>query len=287
MQMRRERQVKATTATNPEKTTKPPSLVPTFANLVYRTPVAGIPETATSLDFYAPALARRVPLVIFVHGGGWQIGDKKGGELGHPRVFVDAGYAYASANYRLLQYGKPEIAADDIAAAIAYLRSGADKFGIDPDRIILMGHSAGAHLAALVGLDGHYLANHDVPKTSIRALILLDGAGYDIATQVKNGRNGDLYRTVFGNDPAYWSQMSPITYAGTGDAPATLAHYVATRNDSALQSQALVNRINAAGGRAQASGASGKSHETINREFGYPGDVVTEKSLAFLADIFD
>ena len=289
--MRAERQEQATSPSPDQeeagRSTDAPSIAPTRANLLYRDAPAGVPESAVSLDFYAAKGTGSAPLVVFVHGGSWQRGDKRGGERGHPGIFTQAGYAYASVNYRLLQYGRPEIAAGDIAAAIAYLRARAELLNVDPDRIVLMGHSAGAHLAALTALDTRYLTDHSVAPSSVRALVLLDGAGYDIARQVADGGNGVLYRQVFGDDEAYWRRMSPLTYAGRPRAPAILAHHVSTRRDSGAQSQALVDAVRGAGGRAEIHAAENETHASINRGFGESGDETTARTMQFLAEIVD
>lgn len=254
---------------------------PTRADVIYRTPPAGVPASALSLDYFAAPGSKKAPLVVFVHGGGWQIGDKRGGEHGHPQALNAAGYAYASVNYRLLQYGPPDVAASDIAAAIAFLRAHANEYGFDPDRIALMGHSAGAHLAALVGLDSRYLAT-SVPRTAIRSLVLLDGAGYDIPRQVAVGDNSDLYTKVFGNDGAYWKRMSPITYAAGPGAPATILHYIEGRAASKMQAEGLAAAILRGGGIAQTHEAKGETHSSINRGFGEAGDDTTRLTLEFL-----
>ena len=94
----------------------------------------------------------RAPLVIFVHGGGWKRGDKNNATGQHKaRHYVRQGYAFASINYRLVPDATVEQQAADVASAVAYLRGNAQRLGIDAKLIVLMGHSAGAHLVALVG----------------------------------------------------------------------------------------------------------------------------------------
>lgn len=260
-----------------------PRLAPSLANIIYRTPPAGVPPEAVSLDFYRGPEGVRAPLVVFIHGGGWRNGDKRGGERGQPGAMAQAGFAYASLNYRLLEHGRPHVAADDIAAAIASLRNQADEYGIDPDRIAIMGHSAGAHLAALVGLDPTYLRSHGVPTTSVRALVLLDGAGYDIPNQIDRGGNAALYRSVFGDDADYWRRMSPLSHADRAGLPAALIHHSEGRAASRLQAQALAEALRTAGGEAQVHEALGEDHASINRGFGEPGDETTRLTMAFLA----
>lgn len=263
-----------------------PDVAPTRADVVYRTPPTGVAPSAVSLDFYAGPAGTPSPVVVFVHGGGWAIGDKRGGEHGHPAAVHSAGYAYVSLNYRLTNYGPPEVAADDIAAALAWLRQNAADLGIDPDRIVLMGHSAGAHLAALVALDPRYQLAQGVPSGAVDGVILLDGAGYDIATQVETGGNAELYETVFGTNRAHWRQMSPLTYADRADPPAFLIHHVASRQASGLQSEALARALRGAGGRVEVHAAEGETHASINRGFGEPGDETTQRTLAFLRSLY-
>ena len=85
--------------------------------------------------------------------------------------------------------------AEDVAAAIARLVREADQLDIDPGRIILSGHSAGAHLAALVGTDPRYLGAHRLPISILDGVVLLDGAGYDVPRQMQRG--GPLLRRMY------------------------------------------------------------------------------------------
>jgi arylformamidase len=110
------------------------------------------------LDLYLPAQrsARAIPLVAFIHGGGWTMGDKREGAHQKPQAFTRAGYAFASLNYRLAPKASIADMQADLATAVARLRILASRYGYDPDRIILSGHSAGAHLAALLATDTRY-----------------------------------------------------------------------------------------------------------------------------------
>jgi len=108
--------------------------------------------SSTMMDVYLPdddAIAH--PTVMFIHGGGWRAGDKDHAKSMAPRL-ARSGYVVASINYRLLPEGVfPNNLADSVCA-LAYLRAHAEEYTIDPDRIAVMGYSAGAHLAGLVGL---------------------------------------------------------------------------------------------------------------------------------------
>lgn len=108
------------------------------------------------LDIYVPHSGTHdVPVVVFMHGGSWAFGDKSlvnpQGPLGqYTRFLLDNGYAVASLNYTLVGSAPHPAQIKDVKAAIGYLRDNADFFGIDPDRMVTMGDSAGGHLALLV-----------------------------------------------------------------------------------------------------------------------------------------
>jgi acetyl esterase/lipase len=232
-----------------------------------------------------PAADPGAMLVIFVHGGAWAKGDMDTANGLKSSAFNAAGHSFATVNYRLYPAASVEQQAADVAQAVAAAISALRESGGEPGKVVLMGHSAGAHLAALVALDDRYLAAAGVAEGRIAAVSLLDGAGYDVAGQIASGGNADLYRTIFGTDPALWARLSPITHAaGGGDGPAFLIHHVAGREASRRQSEALAAAIRQHGGSARVMAASGKTHATINREFGQPGDAVTREVLAFFAE---
>jgi acetyl esterase/lipase len=215
---------------------------------------------------------------MFVHGGAWQVGDKKSARDGYVPAFLKAGYAFCAVNYGLFPVSTPEQAADDIAAALAFARSNAKAWRFDPDRLVLIG------LVALVALDARYLQRHQVPKDSLRALVLLDGAGYDIAWQVANGRNAELYQKVFGPSPDTWQRLSPLTYA-PGGGPASLIHYIAARAPSRAQATALAGALRKAGTRVDLNAVTGETHSSIHRGFGAADDATTQKTFSFLAEV--
>ncbi|MBN2582230.1 MAG: alpha/beta hydrolase fold domain-containing protein [Planctomycetes bacterium] len=109
-------------------------------------------ETPLLLDLYVPEdTAKPRPLVVWIHGGGWRTGSK---EQCRATPLAMQGYVVASINYRLVQDGRWPAQIHDCKAAIRWLRSNADTYGIDPKRIGVWGSSAGGHLAALLGTSG-------------------------------------------------------------------------------------------------------------------------------------
>ncbi len=111
---------------------------------------------STTLDVFAPGKGSNHPIVLWIHGGGWSRGDKRNVDL-KPAAFTQEGYVFVSINYRLHPATDFRGQGADIAKAIHWAKDHASDFGGDGKQIILMGHSAGAHLAALVATDESYL----------------------------------------------------------------------------------------------------------------------------------
>ena len=253
--------------------------IPGLVELSYGT------DPLQKLDLLKPANTARAPVMLFLHGGGWSIGDKRQAEGAKPVHFAASGWAFASVNYRLVPRATVEQQAADIASAIAWLRAHAAEQGIDPDRIVLMGHSAGAHLAALVGTDPHYLAAAGVPMAAIRGVVLLDGAAYDVPTQVKAPGNlvQPMYDAAFGSDPARQRSLSPTLQAAAPNAANWLILPVATRADSVAQSLGLAAALTRAGSRAGVVPVPDSSHAKLNHQLGIDGDFATGEIDRFLA----
>jgi acetyl esterase/lipase len=240
------------------------------------------------LDLWRPASAKApAPLVIFVHGGGWKRGDK-GNATGATKIehLLGEGYAVASVNYRLVPAATVEEQAADVAKAVAWLRSHAAEQRIDPARIVLMGHSAGAHLVALVGTDARYLRAAGLGLNELRGVIALDGACYDVPRQIAEGGNvmRATYAQAFGDQPARQRLLSPIDHAAAPNAPAFLILHV-DRADGKAQSEALAAALEKAGTPAEVKGFEGtglRGHMEINRSLGdpaYPATAVVDAWL--------
>ena len=244
------------------------------------------------LDFWpAQGATHPAPLVVFVHGGGWTRGskDNASGAWKAPH-FTGEGYAYAAINYRLVPGAIVEDQAADVAASLYYLIDHAAALGIDPQRIVLMGHSAGAHLAALVGTDERYLRAAGLSSASLKGVIPIDGAAYDVARQIKDGGNfmHDTYVAAFGSDAARQRALSPTFMAARPNAPAFLLIHV-QRKDGILQNEALEAALRKAGTRVTRQGFPGEGllgHMTINRSLGDPAYAATPVVDAWLKQRF-
>lgn len=259
-------------------------------------PAAGATEYAygtaplQKIDFFA-AKSPRAPLLVFVHGGGWKRGDK-GNATGRDLAphYMGQGYAVASVNYRLVPDATVEQQATDVASAVAYLRGNAARLDIDPGRIVLMGHSAGAHLVALVGTDPQYLRAAGLGMDAVRGVIPNDGAAYDVPAQMKDGPEimQQTYAQAFGTDPARQRALSPTLQAASPNAPAFLLIHV-QRPDGVRQAAALADALKRAGTPVQVNGFPGeglKGHMEINRQLGDPAYPATPVVDAWLKRVF-
>ena len=238
------------------------------------------------VDFYASAKkagGAGPPLVVFVHGGGWSIGTRKAVQA-KPVHFTRNGYAFASTGYRLMPDAPVEEQAGDVGKALQSLRAQAGQLGFDPNRIVVMGHSAGAHLAALISTDPQYAGD---AFSAIQGAVLLDGAGYDVVAQLDGSTKVELpglYKRVFGDDPKRQAAMSPISHVGGPDTASWLILHVDDRPNSTQRSQEFGKALKEAGLSARVLAVSDTDHGRMNRELGTDAGLDQTQAVdAFLA----
>ncbi|MBL0914909.1 MAG: alpha/beta hydrolase [Sphingopyxis sp.] len=231
------------------------------------------------------------PLVVFVHGGGWKRGSKDNatGQF-KPVHYPGEGYAFASINYRLVPDATVEQQAADVASAVRALVDRAGALGIDRRRIVIMGHSAGAHLVALVGSDETYLRGAGLSFADIAGVIPIDGAAYDVSAQMKDGPPimQKTYAQAFGTDPARQKALSPTLQAAAPNAPQFLLLYV-QRPDGVRQAEALDKALTAGGSKVERGSFPGEGlqgHAEINRRLGDPSYAPTATVDAWLKRVF-
>jgi acetyl esterase/lipase len=237
-----------------------------------------------TLDVYSSAEGEGRPVVFWIHGGGWQAGNKTDVQI-KPQAFVDKGFVFVSTNYRLLPTVTIKQMAGDIAKAVRWVHDHAGQYGGDPERVFVMGHSAGAQLAALVCTDERYLKQEGLSLSIIRGCVPVDGDTYDVPMQIRTveQRRADRYRWKFG-DEASQTDLSPVTHVVKGKhIPPFLILHVADHPETKAQSQRLAKVLQEAGVSAKAFPAEGKNHTTINADLGLPGDMPTKVLLGFLS----
>lgn len=249
--------------------------------------IPGAPVLRQLLDVhYDPQSAGTAkPVVLWVHGGAWKFGNKSHRIDAKAKAFVGAGHVLVAMNYRFHPGTGWKGQAGDVAAAASWIRKNIATYGGDPKRIVLMGHSAGAHLAALAGADPSHMKRAGVPYSHIKCVVLLDGAGYDLPSVMKTsrGRHLKLYQDVFGNDPAQLKAASPTHHFGKKrPAPDYLIIPVDSRKITQRQSRDLAAAIRKSGNRAEVHIAKNRTHMTLNQRIGHPGDEPTKQILDFL-----
>ncbi len=164
------------------------------------------------LDLYLPAGRKNFPVLFFVHGGGWKIGDK--GNFGIYRAvgscFARHGIGVVVPNYRLTPKVQHPGHVEDVARAFAWTVKNIQKYGGRPDQVVIAGHSAGGHLVALLATDDRYLKAQGLTLKAIKGVIPVSG--------VFNIPNAAVFDDIFGKDVAEKKKASPIQYC-RADAP--------------------------------------------------------------------
>lgn len=208
------------------------------------------------LDVYAPADARGAPTVVFFYGGSWQSGAKSDYAF-VATALARSGIVVIVPDYRLYPEVKFAGFMQDGAAAVAWAKRNAARYGGDPDRLVLMGHSAGAHIAAMLTLDGQWLGRHALdPHRDLAGTVGLAGP-YDFLPI-----EDPVLQVVFG-PPARAADTQPITFADGRNPPMLLA---TDENDTTVlprNTDRLADRIRAKGGPVETRTYPGLSHSTL------------------------
>lgn len=247
------------------------------------------------LDVYAPKDAKGAPIVIWIHGGGWQAGDKTDVQ-GKPAFFVSKGCVFVAPNYRLLPHVDMPTLIGDVAKAVRWAHDHGAKYGGDPKRLLLMGHSAGAQLAALLATDERYLKAEGLSLALIKGCVPVDGDTFDIpaiiataearwqAHQLPKAKFG--HREKFGNDPEKHKDFSAVTHiAKDKPIPPFLIFHVAGHPDTTAQAVRLSNVLKASKLSVTVFAAKESTHTKINADLGQPDDPATKVLSDFLATV--
>lgn len=237
-----------------------------------------------TLDVYAPAGAKNRPVVVWIHGGGWKEGDKKGFAK-KALAFVAKDYVFVATNYRFRPTVTVKEMTEDVARAVRWVHEHAKEFGGDPNAVVVMGHSAGAQLAALVCTDDRYLKAEKVPLSAVKACVPVDCSFYDIPKRVKDGGNTPLktITDVFTDAEETQRDYSAAAHVAKGkDIPAFLILHVATRADTKAQAHWLADKLKDAGVAAKVVAAEGKTHGSIGSDLGQKDDAPTRELFEFL-----
>jgi acetyl esterase/lipase len=244
------------------------------------------------LDIYAPHAAKNLPVIFWIHGGGWQAGDKTDVQI-KPRVCVERGFVFVSTNYRLLPSVDMGTIVRDIAQSIHWVHDHIAAYGGDPKRILVMGHSAGAQLAALICSDDRYLKGEGLSPAIIKGCVPVDGDTYDVPAIIETAETRRRvhgqpqpksgHREKFGNDPEKHRDFSAVTHIAKGKSiPPFLILHVADHPDTSAQAQRLGAVLKEAGIPTTVFGAKETTHAKINADLGRPDDPTTKALFEFV-----
>lgn len=227
--------------------------------------------TRQKLDLYTPTSSEAAaPVVVFFYGGGWRNGDRKDYEFVASSL-TQAGYVVAIPDYRLYPDVVFPTFVEDGARAVAWALRHAREYGGDQNRVFLMGHSAGAHIAALIALDGRYLAERGLDPGSIKGLIGLSGP-YDFLP-IESG----YLLEVFPEESRAESQ--PVSFASAAAPPTLLIHGSGDDVVKAANSESLATQLSRLGVDVQLRIYDGAGHATTA--------AALAPSLEFIGDTLD
>ena len=245
-----------------------------------------------AMDIYAQPKSKNLPVVFWIHGGGWESGDKA--DVGiKPQWFIDRGCVFVSTNYRLLPEVDMGTLIRDVAKSFSWVWQHIAEHGGDPNRVLIGGHSAGAQLAAILCTDQRYLIAEGVPFEVLKGCIPVDGDTYDIPAMIETAetrlrvhgfpppKNG--HRIKFGITPENHKDFSAITHiAKDKGIPPFLILHVADHPDTSIQAQRLEAVLKAAEISVTCFGASDTSHSKLNDNLGRPDDPATAALAKFV-----
>jgi arylformamidase len=258
-------------------------------DIPYATPAAD----RQILDIHVPKNAKNLPVVFWIHGGGWQTGDKTEVQ-DKPRAFTERGFVFVSTNYRLLPNVEMETIIRDVAKSLGWVHKHIAEYGGDPKRIFVMGHSAGAQLAALICIDERYLTAEGVPFDVLKGCVPVDGDTYDVPAMIETAetrrrvhgqpppKNG--HREKFGNDPQKHRDFSAVTHVAKGKGiPPFLILHVADHPDVSAQAQRLGAVLKDAGISTIVFGAKETNHNKLNANIGMAEDPASKALFEFVS----
>ena len=243
-----------------------------------------------ALDVYAPVSEQAsvtFPVVLFMHGGGWRASDKNDPLGVHANVckaLALRGLVAVNVNYRLSPRFKHPEAAIDVAYALRWIAENISRYGGDPKRLFLSGHSSGAHLAALITLDSKYLSDVGIPVHVVKGVIGISGI-YNLEHFA--GRNWMaehlMTRPAFGKNGSPRAEASPVNHVRAGAPPFLLLN---AQEDENLEEEAeeLATLLRAKGCEAETGIISGTNHFTILSLVGNGDDTLIDRIVAFVKE---
>ena len=266
----------------------------TKTTVAYKT-LNGVPPDLLSLDIYHFGQnSPQRPVVIYVHGGGFALGDKANNMTNKQNLFSSLGYVLISVNYRLspATYStdpnriKYPIHNEDVADAVKWVYDNIAQYGGNSQKLALLGHSAGAQLVALTGTSNRFLPARNLSLNTLKGVACIDTEGYDVVARCTE--KNEVYLNAFGQANTYWAEASPIynLLAGTAYPP----FFIAKRgtNTRIGYANAFIAKLQSVGVKVSEVTANQYDHEGINDAIGAAGETaITEPLKIFLKQCFE
>lgn len=236
------------------------------------------PDSVQTLDLYRPPGKGPFPLVFWIHGGGWHSGGKLESGIHLALKFVPEGFALASVNYRLSSDAPFPAQIEDCNAALAHLRERADSLRIDPDRVGALGHSAGAHLAALMACTGDGQRFSRDPKASYRVQAAVcwaipadldrDRGKWPATSMMHNAADAPLWGFFPGRryDGEFARMASPASHVHADMPPVLMVHGQKDALVPPGQALAFAESLKRAGVRLSLRVDPDRGHDVMNAE---------------------
>jgi arylformamidase len=226
-------------------------------------------DAQQAVDVYIPPDAASAPMVVMVHGGAWFMGDKEARSVVENKVarWVPRGFIFVSVNYRMLPALDALDQSTDVAKALAFLQAHSTDWGGDASRLILMGHSAGAHLVALLAADPGRA--YELGAKPWLGTVALDSAALDVV-KVMESKHARFYDQAFGIDRARWRLASPVQVLNREAKPLLAVCSSQRRDKPCIQAAEYVAKAAEMGVKARVL-QEDLSHGDINRDLGLAG----------------
>ncbi len=206
------------------------------------------------LDVYRPADSQGpAPVIVYFYGGSWKNGQRSTYRF-VAQAFASRGYVVVVPDYRLYPDVTFPAFMDDAARAVDWVADNIGSYGGDPDRIVLMGHSAGAHMAALLALDERYLAAHDRDPASLRGVVGISGPYWFNPLDYRSTR------PIFAGTARDIDQARPITFARSDAPPMLLLHGDGDGTVYPLNTERMAEQLRAAGAPVETRIYEGTGH---------------------------
>ncbi|TCJ17695.1 alpha/beta hydrolase [Flaviaesturariibacter flavus] len=239
------------------------------------------------MDLYLPPAGKPAPAIINIHGGGWNKGVKES-QSGF-NTFFKAGFAVANIEYRLTGQATAPAAVEDTRCALIYLVEHAKELNIDPERIVIMGGSAGGHLALMGGMlaNDHRFDGNCATKKNIKVAAIVDkygitdvwdwGYGKD-----KTSRSATAWLGTHAQDKGFAASVSPVSYISKNTPPIFIVHGDADPTVPYQHSVLLHQRLTEAGVKTKFITVPGGQHGKFDKD---KNSEINQEIIAFLKEV--